>query len=80
MVQEPEALLKEQFQKFNIQFYIPSHISEGAAQPHSPCWIWSLFIMPSSNQQLAQIAFPYFSALAAFSLFPTKSSPLSFVS
>lgn len=52
-MQEPEALLKEQFQKFNIQFYIPSHISEGAAQPHSPCWIWSLFIMPSSNQQLA---------------------------
>ncbi len=53
MVEQLEALLKEQYQKFNIQFCILPHISDGAAQPHSPCWIWSLFIMQSSTQQLA---------------------------
>lgn len=33
MMEELEALLKEQFQKCNIQFCILPHISNGAAQP-----------------------------------------------
>lgn len=37
MVEELEALLKEPFQKCNILFHILPHISDGAAQPHSPC-------------------------------------------
>lgn len=35
--EELEALLKEPFQTFNIQFRILTHISDGAARPHSPC-------------------------------------------
>lgn len=66
MVEELEALLKEQFQKCNILFHILPHISDGAVQPHSPCWIWSLFIMQSSTQQLAWIAFPQFLCWALF--------------
>lgn len=37
MGEELGALLKEQFQKFNIQFRILPHISDGTAQPHYPC-------------------------------------------
>lgn len=75
MVQEPEALLKEQFQKFNIQFYIPSHISGGAAQPHSPCWIWSLFIMPVLQPTTGLNCFSLFFRIGRFLFISHQAFP-----